>query len=51
MGEWKGREGDPVLADEKEAVFFAIDHFDQLPLRGLIIRVFSKVGASPFMNP
>ena len=48
--EWKGCEGDPVLAHEKEAVFFAIDHFDQLPLRGLIIRVFSKIGRSPFMN-
>lgn len=43
--EWKGCEGDPVLAHEKDAVFFAIDHFDELPLRGLVIRVFSKVGA------
>jgi hypothetical protein len=43
--EWKGCEGDQVLAHEKEAVFFAIDHFNELPLMGLIIRVFSKVGA------
>ena len=43
--EWKGCEGDQVLAHEKEAVFFAIDHFDELPLSGLVIRVFSKVGA------
>lgn len=43
--EWKGCEGDPVLAHEKDAVFFAIDHFNELPLRGLVIRVFSKVGA------
>jgi len=43
--EWKGCEGDPVLAHEKEAVFFAIDHFNELPLSGLVIRVFSKVGA------
>jgi hypothetical protein len=43
--EWKGCEGDEVLAHEKEAVFFAIDHFDELPLSGLAIRVFSKVGA------
>jgi hypothetical protein len=49
--EWKGCEGDPVLAHEKEAVFFAIDHFDQLPLRGLIIRVFSKVGAISLYEP
>ena len=32
--EWKGCEGDPVLAHEKDAVFFAVDHFDELPLRG-----------------
>jgi hypothetical protein len=43
--EWKGCEGDQVLAHEKEAVFFAIDHFDELPLTGLAIRVFSKIGA------
>jgi hypothetical protein len=43
--EWKGCEGDPVLAHEKEAVFFAIDNFNELPLSGLVIRVFSKVGA------
>jgi len=43
--EWKGCEGDPVLAHEKEAVFFAIDHFDELPIRGLIIRVLKKIGA------
>ena len=44
--EWKGCEGgDPVLAHEKEAVFFAIDHFDELPVRGLAIRVFGKIGA------
>jgi uncharacterized protein len=49
--EWKGCEGDPVLAHEKEAVFFAIDHFDQLPLRGLIIRVFSKIGAISLYEP
>jgi hypothetical protein len=43
--EWKGCEGDQVLAHEKEAVFFAIDHFNELPLSGLAIRVFSKIGA------
>jgi len=43
--EWKGCEGDPVLAHEKEAVFFAIDHFNELPVRGLAIRVFDKIGA------
>jgi hypothetical protein len=49
--EWKGCEGDLVLAHEKEAVFFAIDHFDQLPLRGLVIRVFSKIGAITLYEP
>ena len=44
--EWKGCEdGDPVLAHEKDAVFFAIDHFNELPLRGLAIRVVGTVGA------
>jgi hypothetical protein len=43
--EWKGCEGDQVLAHEKEAVFFAIDHFNELSLSGIVIRVFSKVGA------
>lgn len=44
--EWKGCEdGDPVLAHEKDAVFFAIDHFNELPIRGLAIRVVGKVGA------
>jgi uncharacterized protein len=50
--EWKGCEqGDPVLAHEKEAVFFAIDHFDELPLRGIAIRVFSKIGAIALYEP
>ncbi|MFA4878147.1 MAG: phosphatidylglycerol lysyltransferase domain-containing protein [Methanoregula sp.] len=49
--EWKGCESDKVLAHEKEAVFFAIDHFDELPLRGLIIRVFSKIGAMSLFEP
>jgi len=43
--EWKGCENDQVLAHEKEAVFFAIDHFNELALKGLIIRIFSKIGA------
>ncbi|NMB78348.1 MAG: DUF2156 domain-containing protein [Methanomicrobiales archaeon] len=49
--EWKGCEGDPVLAHEKEAVFFAIDHFDELPLSGLMVRVFSKIGAIALYEP
>jgi hypothetical protein len=49
--EWKGCENDQVLAHEKEAVFFAIDHFDALPIKGLIIRVFSKIGAMSLFEP
>jgi hypothetical protein len=43
--EWKGCENDFVLAHEKEAVFFAIEHFTELSLRGLMIRVDSQVAA------
>jgi hypothetical protein len=49
--EWKGCEGDPVLAHEKEAVFFAVDHFEELPVQGLAIRVFSKIGAFALFEP
>jgi len=49
--EWKGCEGDPVLAHEKEAVFYAIDHFEDLPLEGLMIRVFSRIGAIALFEP
>jgi uncharacterized protein len=49
--EWKGCEGDPVLAHEKEAVFFAVDNLDKLPIRGIAIRVFSKIGAISLFEP
>ena len=49
--EWKGCESDPVLAHEKEAVFFAIDNFDSLPLEGIMIRVYSKIGAIALYEP
>jgi uncharacterized protein len=49
--EWKGCEGDPILAHEKEAVFFAVDHFNELPVQGLAIRVFSKIGAFSLFEP
>lgn len=49
--EWKGCEGDPVLAHEKDAVFFAVDNFAALPLSGLIIRVFGKIGAISLYEP
>lgn len=50
--EWKGcEEGDPVLAHEKEAVFFAVDHFGALGLNGLMIRVDQKIGAISLFEP
>ena len=49
--EWRGCEGDPVLAHEKEATFFAIDHFEELAMSGLVIRVHSKVGAMCLYEP
>ena len=48
LEEWcesKRCEDDLVLAHEIEAVFYAIEHFSELPLRGLLIRVGSHVGA------
>ena len=49
--EWKGCEGDLVLAHEKDAVFFAIDHFNDLPLEGLVIRVDSAIAAISLFEP
>jgi len=49
--EWRGCEGDPVLAHEKEATFFAIDHFSELDLSGLAIRVYDKIGAMSLFEP
>lgn len=48
LEEWcesKRCEDDLVLAHEIEAVFYAIEHYTELPLRGLLIRVGSHVGA------
>jgi uncharacterized protein len=49
--EWKGCEGDPVLAHEKDATFFAIDHFGELGLSGLIVRVHNTIGAMSLFEP
>jgi hypothetical protein len=49
--EWKGCEDDPVLAHEKEAIFFAIDNFIGLGLSGLIIRVDKNIGAMSLFEP
>ena len=49
--EWKGCENDPVLAHEKDAVFFAIDHFNELDIRGLMIRVNHELAAISLFEP
>jgi uncharacterized protein len=43
--ESKRCEDDFVLAHEIEAIFYTIEHFTELPLEGLLIRVNSQVGA------
>jgi uncharacterized protein len=43
--DWKGCEKNIVLAHEIEATLYAVEHFTELPLRGLLIRVDSEVSA------
>jgi hypothetical protein len=43
--EWKGCENDSYLAHEIEAAAYAIEHLNELSLKGLLIRVNSQVGA------
>ena len=43
--DWKDCDSDPILANEKRAILFAISHYEELKLSGLIIRVEGKVGA------
>ena len=43
--DWKGCDKNPILAHEVEAAFYAVEHFAELPLRGLLLRVDSEVGA------
>lgn len=43
---WRDCDSEPVLANEKDAVFFAISHFTELPLSGLIIRVKGSIMAT-----
>ena len=49
--EWKGCEGDLVLAHEKDAIFYAIDHFQNINLSGLMIRVDDMIGAVSLFEP
>jgi hypothetical protein len=49
--EWKHCEGEPVLSHEKDAIFFAIEHLEEIGLSGIIIRVNGKVGAISLFEP
>ncbi|MDD3134995.1 MAG: phosphatidylglycerol lysyltransferase domain-containing protein [Methanoregula sp.] len=49
--EWKGCENDPVLAHEKESIFFAVDHFNDLDIQGLMIRVNHEIAAISLYEP
>lgn len=42
---WKDCDSEPVLASEKDALFFAISHFSKLSLSGLVIRVKGSIMA------
>jgi hypothetical protein len=42
--EWKGCEDSLVLSHEKDAILYAISHFHELPLSGLIIRTNDQIG-------
>ncbi|MCX6693477.1 MAG: phosphatidylglycerol lysyltransferase domain-containing protein [Methanomicrobiales archaeon] len=49
--EWKNCEGETFLSAEKDATFFAIDHYGELRLSGQIIRVHDKIGAMALYEP
>ncbi len=49
--EWRKCEDDLVLYNEKEAMNFAIDHFKELGLSGIIVRVDGKIGAMSLFEP
>ncbi len=49
--EWKQCDSEPILAHEKDAVFFAISHFVELGLMGLAIRVRGSIGAMALFEP
>ena len=46
--EWKGCEDSPVLAHERDAVFYAISHFLELGISGLAIRTDDQIGSISF---
>jgi hypothetical protein len=49
--EWKDCDGKEFLKNEKDALLFAIDHYGELGLNGLSIRVQGKIGAISLYEP
>jgi len=51
--EWKNCEDETFLAAEKDAVFYAIEHFTELELSGVLIRVMENgyIGAMALYEP
>jgi hypothetical protein len=49
--EWKDCDEKEFLANEKDAILFAISHFDLLGLSGVAIRVQGKIGAISLYEP
>ena len=43
--DWRDCDTDPVLANEREAILFALSHRDALGLSGLLIRAEDRIGA------
>jgi hypothetical protein len=43
--DWRDCETDPVLANEREAILFALAHQEILGLEGLLIRIEGRIGA------
>jgi len=48
---WKNCDAEPLLAGERDAAFFAIEHFEQLGLSGLAIRVDGQMAAMAIYEP
>jgi uncharacterized protein len=49
--EWKDCDSVPILAYEKDAIIYATDHFFDLGLWGLIVRIEGTIGAISVVGP
>jgi len=48
---WKDCDSDPLLENEKKAILYSIDHFFELELSGLAIRINDKIEAISVFEP